>query len=49
MWTVLKRVFMFQVGRRGSRAMARTVGLSRLASVIGIIGGLMYMRRHRHT
>jgi hypothetical protein len=46
MWNLLKRIFMFQMGRSSSRALARTVGLSRLASVLGIIGGLMYMRRN---
>lgn len=46
MWNLLKRIFMFQIGRSSSRALARTVGLSRMASVLGLIGGLMYMRRN---
>ena len=46
MWNLVKKIFMFQVGRNSSRALARTVGLSRLAALIGVLGGLMYMRRN---
>ena len=46
MWNVLKKIFFFQVGRNSSRALARTVGLSRMGALIGVIGGLMYMRRN---
>jgi hypothetical protein len=48
MWNLLNKIFMFHVGRNSSRALARGVGMSRVASLIGLIGGLMYMRRNTH-
>ena len=43
----LKRVLMFRVGQKSSRFFARKVGISRpFASMIGVVGGFKYMRRH---
>jgi len=46
MWNVLRNLFFFRVGQKTSRSMARTFGLRSLASIIGIVGGVRYMRRH---
>jgi hypothetical protein len=47
MYRLLKRVFMFRVGQKTSRGFARRIGIHRpFASIIGIIGGVKYMRRH---
>ena len=43
----LKKVLMFRVGQKTSRGFARTIGVRKpFSSVIGIIGGFKYMRRH---
>jgi hypothetical protein len=43
----LKRVLMFRFGQKSSRLFARKIGISRpFASMIGVVGGLKYMRRH---
>lgn len=42
----LKKVLMFRVGQKASRGFARSIGLTSLASVIGLVGGVKYMRRH---
>jgi hypothetical protein len=49
MWTFLKRLFLFRVGQKTSRGMARAVGLGRLGMIVGLIGGYRYMRRNSHT
>lgn len=46
MMNVLRQIFLFGVGRNASRGAARMIGLGRFAAVIGLIGGLRYMRRH---
>jgi phenylalanyl-tRNA synthetase alpha subunit len=45
MWNFLKSIFMFRVGQKTYRGMARGVGLSRLAMIAGLVGGYRYMRR----
>ncbi|HEV7920629.1 MAG TPA: hypothetical protein VGR02_07550 [Thermoanaerobaculia bacterium] len=42
----LKQLLMFKVGQKASRGVARSIGLGRLATIIGIIGGVKHMRRH---
>jgi len=49
MWNVLRNLFLFRVGQKASRGVARTFGLGSLASIIGIAGGVRYMRRHSRT
>jgi hypothetical protein len=47
MRSVLRNIFYFVAGRNASRGAARMIGLGRFAALIGIIGGLRYMRRHQ--
>ena len=42
----LRQIFYFGLGRNASRGAARAIGLGRFATLIGIIGGIRYMRRH---
>jgi hypothetical protein len=42
----LKKVLMFRIGQKASRGFARSIGLTSVASVIGWVGGVKYMRRH---
>lgn len=46
MWRFLKQVLMFKIGQRAARSFARSIGLRRLATIIGIIGGVKHVRRH---
>jgi hypothetical protein len=46
MWNVLRQFFMFRIGQNTARGAARLVGLGRLATIAGLIGGYRYMRRH---
>ena len=47
MYQFLKRVLLFKIGQKTSRGFARKIGVHRpFANIIGIIGGLKYMRRH---
>lgn len=48
MWNVLRNLFLFRVGQKTSRGTARMFGLRSLASIIGIVGGVRYMRKHQH-
>jgi hypothetical protein len=47
MWNFIKSVFFFRVGQSSSRSMARAVGLGRMATVAGLVGGYRYMRRNQ--
>ncbi|HKS25390.1 MAG TPA: hypothetical protein VJZ76_21555 [Thermoanaerobaculia bacterium] len=42
----LKKLLMFRIGQKASRGFARSIGLDALAGVVGLIGGVKYMRRH---
>jgi hypothetical protein len=42
----LKQLLMFKVGQSAARGFARSIGLRRLATIIGIIGGVKHARRH---
>jgi hypothetical protein len=46
MLRLLKKLLLFRVGQKTSRSFARTIGLDSLAAIVGIIGGVKYMRRH---
>lgn len=47
MYRFLKKVLMFRIGQKTSRGFARKIGVgSPLANIIGLIGGVKYMRRH---
>ena len=42
----LRKLLMFRVGQKASRGFAKSIGLDALAGVVGLVGGLKYMRRH---
>ena len=43
----LRKVLMFRIGQKASRGFARSIGVRRpFSSMIGVIGGMKYMRRH---
>jgi len=43
----LKKILMFRIGQRASRGFARSIGVRRpFSNLIGVIGGIKYMRRH---
>ena len=44
---LLSNLFHFRIGQKLSRGMARTVGLKKFATLIGIIGGVHHMRKHQ--
>ncbi len=46
MWDLIKKVLLFRVGQRTTKQVARIVGLSRLSMLLGVVGGIAYMRRH---
>ena len=48
MLSLLKKLFLFRVGQKTSRGFARTIGLDSIARIVGVIGGVRYMRRHSH-
>jgi len=46
MLRLLKKLLLFRIGQRTSRRFTRMIGLDSLAAIIGVIGGIKYMRRH---
>jgi hypothetical protein len=42
----LKKVFMFRVGQKATRGFVRSIGLSKVAFLAGLVGGYKNMRRH---
>jgi len=42
----LKKLLMFRIGQKASRGFARSIGLDSLAAIVGVVGGVKYMRRH---
>jgi hypothetical protein len=42
----LKKLLLFRMGQKTSRGFARSIGLHSISSLVGILGGLKYMRRH---
>jgi len=42
----LKQLLMFRVGQKATRGFARTIGLGRIATIVGLIGGYKHMRKH---
>ena len=47
MLNFLKSFLVFSIGRSSARGTARMVGLGRLATVVGLIGGWRAYKRHR--
>lgn len=46
MLRLLKKLLLFRIGQKTSRRVTRMIGLDSLAAVVGIVGGIKYMRRH---
>ena len=42
----LKMVLMFRIGQKAAKGFARSLGLKRASTVIGLVGGFKHMRRH---
>lgn len=42
----LKKVLMFRIGQKASKGFAKSVGLKRASTFIGLVGGYKHMRRH---
>ena len=42
----LKKLMMFRIGQKASRGFARSIGLNAMAGIVGLVGGVKYMRRH---
>jgi hypothetical protein len=42
----LRRLFMFRIGQKTTRGFARSIGLSKIAFLAGLVGGYKNMRRH---
>ena len=42
----LKKVLMFRIGQKAAKGFARSIGLKRASTVIGLVGGFKHMRRH---
>jgi hypothetical protein len=42
----LKNLLMFRIGQKTTRGVARSIGLGKIATVAGLIGGYKHMRRH---
>jgi hypothetical protein len=42
----LRKILMFRVGQKASRGFVRSIGMGRVATLAGLVGGYKYMRRH---
>jgi hypothetical protein len=42
----LKKLMMFRIGQKASRGFARSIGLNSVSTIVGVVGGVKYMRRH---
>jgi len=42
----LKKLLLFRVGQKTTRGVARSIGLGKIAMIIGLIGGYKHMRKH---
>jgi len=43
----LKKILMFRIGQKASRGFARSIGFHKpITGIVGLIGGMKYMRRH---
>ena len=48
MWTMIKRFFQFRMNQKLARGTARSLGLGKLAGIVGLIAGVQAIRRHRY-
>jgi hypothetical protein len=49
MWTMIKNLLTFRAAQGTSRMVARTLGFGRLATIAGLVGGVVALRKHRAT
>jgi hypothetical protein len=42
----LRKLLMFRVGQKTSKGFAKSIGLHSIAALVGLVGGVKYMRRH---
>ena len=42
----LKKLLMFRVGQKTTSGVARSIGLGKIATIVGLIGGYKHMRKH---
>ena len=49
MLSFLRKFLVFRLGQTSARGAARMLGFGRLGLLIGIIGGLRAIKRHRHA
>jgi hypothetical protein len=50
MLTLIKRLIKYRVAQKSAKSAARLLGFGRLASLVGLIGGLRALRtHHRHA
>jgi len=42
----LKKVLMFRIGQKAAKGFAKSIGMKKTSSLIGVIGGYKHMRRH---
>jgi len=43
---LMKQLVMFRVGQKATRGFAKSIGLRGISGIVGLIGGVKYMRRH---
>lgn len=46
MLNLLRKALFFRIGQKAARGIARSLGLRKLANVIGLVGGYRHMRKH---
>ena len=46
MLSLLKKLLLFRIGQKTSKAFTHRIGLHSIAWMAGLIGGVRYMRRH---
>ncbi len=46
MLSLMKRLLLFRVGQKATKGFAHKIGLHSIAWMVGLIGGVRYMRRH---
>ena len=42
----LRKLLLFRIGQKTTRGVARSIGLGKIATIAGLIGGYKHMRKH---
>ena len=45
----LKQLVKFRIGQKAGRGFAKSIGLRKASSIIGLVAGIKAVRRHRHA